>query len=1477
MPVRPASPVTNDLYFPRYGRRATLSQRWLSIGFWAATAMLALVANLAGPALSGIVFVPILAMAAVSILLSVRLPGGAYAGLLPTALAAAALAIGYQRSTLLMPIISAVAVPVILLLGLLVPRLRVLRERVVFELLWLSSAATLSLIAAGWVYEQMGGTRVPDVLIEGKGGAALVFVALFFLLMAAFTSIWLLLGEIDLREYWAHYWRPLFGTGLIATLALGPLMALALSFPWQVSLLGVALYALGALLLYNVTRAQISLTDRIADLHVLNNIGQTLNSNLDLADLLRSIHSEIGRLLDASGFYLCLIEDGDTLYFPIVYADGRAQPPLARPRGNSLTDYVIDTRHSLLLRHDVARQAAEMGVEPVGEMPHSFLGVPMIAGDQIVGALGLRNYTDDYAYDEHDQRVLETASSWAAIALQNAQLFRMSQRQAGELTSINEVAELVSTRLDLGSVIDTICRIVVDVVGCQKAAVFLLDSDQQSFHLAGSVGLSEAYREQSQHLDIAVSSRAQAIRTGEASLLENVTLDEAFDDVRELLVAEGIRAVLDVPLRIGDEVIGSLAAYFNQPHHFEDAEVELLHTLAGQVAVAVKNADLYEATTMQSRELRALYETGRAINASLSLQGVLAAVATSMLDVLNVESCMAVLVDEDRQVLIPEIWVEMAEGVVLQREGDDQALLQPAVPLLRQTTHDREVIPLHRARLEPNDLFAPLMEYFELESGLALPLKVHGDVLGLLIVGHRSRPSTYGPATARLARALADQASVAIQNARLFENTDVALTRRIDELAALEMISQRMARRLDLRTVIEQVVSAAALATGAEVSEVLLLDENRRYLTVEFREGPDGQHQAMSWPVDRGVVGQALRSGQPVLVPDVGQMPGYVETLQTTRSELAVPIILDQERLGVINLESGRYSAFDQDQARFISNLAEHAAIAIQNAQLFETVQERAEEFRTLRRIAIDLLSSTDIKPTLQVIAREAMAHIPANDIHIYLYEQSTGELTFGTSLWRNGDVDVEFAIPRPNGLTATVARTGERLVIKDPATHPLFENVIDNPEWHMPPAMVGAPLKRGNEVIGVFNVAYEDPAKITDESLHFLELLGAQAAVAIANARLTEQTRTGRDRLQAVLNSIHDGILMFDNSGRLVLLNPRASELLNAPLGETAGQLHYTSLLRRVARGLTGEDRDRVGEVLDLVRRIAADPTRSTSRSYMFHNPSLRVIEESSTPVIGENGAPIGRLFTLRDITHDYEIQTYRQEMSNMIVHDLRSPLAGVITGLNLALEEAVEIEVDIHQQTLEASVQVALSSANTLLRLVEEILDVNKLEAGEVPLMTEAEDLDEMIEQATLVLASSAADASIDIQVDIPPELDPVLADRDKIERVLVNLIDNALRYTPEGGLVRIGVTPGRDYHTVSVIDTGEGVPSEERERVFDRFFQGDVSRRKRGAKGSGLGLTFCRLVIEAHGGAIWVDDGPEGGAAFYFTLPVLHDDEY
>jgi signal transduction histidine kinase len=228
-------------------------------------------------------------------------------------------------------------------------------------------------------------------------------------------------------------------------------------------------------------------------------------------------------------------------------------------------------------------------------------------------------------------------------------------------------------------------------------------------------------------------------------------------------------------------------------------------------------------------------------------------------------------------------------------------------------------------------------------------------------------------------------------------------------------------------------------------------------------------------------------------------------------------------------------------------------------------------------------------------------------------------------------------------------------------------------------------------------------------------------------------------------------------------------------------------------------------------------------------------------------------------------EIQRLRQETTELIIHDLRNPLSNIVVTFKL-------LSLMLPEEVLQANreiIEVAQKSAERMQRLVETLLEVSRLDAGEAEFIFNPIDLGAMIKD--VVHGVSVIDRKgVDLGVEMPADLHKVQADRDKIERVLMNLMDNALKYTPENGCIVWKVENRGEMVQVSIADTGPGVPPEDRERIFGRFSQAAGEKPHR--RGFGLGLAYCRLTVEHHGGRIWVEDGEGGqGSRFVFTLPI------
>jgi signal transduction histidine kinase len=321
----------------------------------------------------------------------------------------------------------------------------------------------------------------------------------------------------------------------------------------------------------------------------------------------------------------------------------------------------------------------------------------------------------------------------------------------------------------------------------------------------------------------------------------------------------------------------------------------------------------------------------------------------------------------------------------------------------------------------------------------------------------------------------------------------------------------------------------------------------------------------------------------------------------------------------------------------------------------------------------------------------------------------------------------------------------------------------------------------------------------------------------------------------------------------------------------EAITSLNVNEIAGRQLSDLTADFRQPLGFSTEEVRNIKEGATRKRElglllrHSYKFQE---RFYERTISPVWAANEQVLGWVIVVRDITEEEQISQTRELLTETLVHDLRSPIGAIKTTLELIQEGLAESERD---PVTEQSIDIASRSTDRVLTLINSLLDISQLESGNVDIKTRPGDINKLIMEVVGDLVQQAGEDGVILRNPDGKDIPDVLMEENLVRRVLTNLLDNALKFTPEGGMVTIKTTQEEDgFVTIRVGDTGPGIPEDYHEKVFTRFSQvpGRLGRRR----GSGLGLTFCRLVVEAHNGRIWVESGAkEIGATLAFTLPV------
>ena len=574
---------------------------------------------------------------------------------------------------------------------------------------------------------------------------------------------------------------------------------------------------------------------------------------------------------------------------------------------------------------------------------------------------------------------------------------------------------------------------------------------------------------------------------------------------------------------------------------------------------------------------------------------------------------------------------------------------------------------------------------------------------------------------------------------------------------------------------------------------------------------------------------------------------------------------------------------------------------AEENARLYVEAETRAVELATLNETALAVGAQLTLPDLLNLIARKSCELVKARSSYIYLCNQEVGTLTVRAE-HNSPKSFMGRTISYGEGVAGMVAVTSRPMRINNYSEWSARASAYQDEREIT--AVLGVPLISGGRVVGVLDVLDDMHHRVfNDDDVRLLNLLGPQAAIAINNALLYQEVWKERDRIEAVLNSVKDGILMLDYNYNVVLCNPRFTELMTLESDRVINRTisEVADMLGETIESNPPFESDSVNQILRDLRR---NPEAGFKKRVIIIDPKRHYVDWSILPVPDQKGNVVGWLNVFHDMTQERELEQLRDDFISMLVHDLRSPLTSIIGGIELVntlMPEPGDRDETAEQQA-EFLEQVQRNCYN-LLNMINALLEVSRLEAGKLPLNLDVITLNQLLENSINQIRIMAHEK----QISIITELDtiPVLElDVEKIQRVIVNLLSNAIKFSPAGLSVRIktqvednvrrrGTTSTlnpamlrrgttsllRDAKAessykallIAVTDEGPGIPANSLDKIFEKFTQLQTDQRR---TGTGLGLALCKLVVEAHGGRIWAESELGKGSTFFFSLPCILD---
>jgi len=1180
------------------------------------------------------------------------------------------------------------------------------------------------------------------------------------------------------------------------------------------------------------------------------------------------------------------------------YMDSRAMLQLRYRGGKTLPEQVFDARRprrvaevNFIRDYPLEPELLELYRRAVGQrLPVSSLLVPIQSATTAFGLILLDNFNQAQAFSQADEDLVLALAQQVSLFLENARLIQAAQERARQMEVLSSIVTELTAYLRREDIVGTLLDRLKAVVPYDMATLWLREDER--LRVFAVRGFTEPEAEYRMGLSLVIAESAlvqEMLRTAAPLSVGDVRRDARFPSLEVTPLSW-----LGLPLMVKGELLGLIVLEKWEAHFYTQEKVQVAMTFASQAAIALENARLFDESQQRAAELDERSQR-------LSLLNRLSA---SLAATLDAEKIMRFTAEE----LFSALEGEFVSTVVFEQ---NQPRLSFTLPAVRMLSPELPLSPLFQRFMEGSSAFVtekaaeepdlqplslawrPAMPYL-----LALPL-MSGEQLRAVYLIQRTR-SPFTSAEIELARTMANQTTLALENARLYQST----LRTAERFAILNQVSAEIAFALSIEDLVHAVHQAATRLFPLDAFVFSLANEPEQAVDVIYLVDKGELLTPMRLKWGQGISGYVIASGETILTHTLDEVRALraAPRGELPASILAVPVRQGEKIAGAISVQSYRSHAYTEEDLQIFSTLASQVGVALQNVRLFaevqtlaesleQRVQERTAELErekhyieVLLRILSEVSATLDLNRALKRTLGLLNEAVGAEQGTILLLDPEDSMLYYRAGYGYVSEQEVEMEMKERRGfrigegLAGWVAAHREAVLVEDLTKDPRWVPTQTSREHR---SAVVVPLMVGENVLGVLMVFHRQPRFFNEESLNLIRAIAGQVSVAINNANLYELIREQSERLgqlyrqqaeeasrsQAILESVADGVLVTDAANRISFLNRSAERILGIEASRILGQplSEFAGLFGKAAR-----------EWIRTIRYWSETPSAYRSDESYVERIELedgKVILVHLAPVILQNEF-LGTVSIFRDITHEVEVERLKSEFVATVSHELRTPMTSIRGYVDLLLMGAAGVLNEMQSNFL----NVIKSNTDRLNALVADLLDISRIEAGRVSLTPQPINLVHLVEESLNEMRrrSQQENKPMTFSLEAEPDLPMAFGDAERIRQILDNLLENAYSYTPAGGRVQVRLHRSDSELQVDVQDNGIGIPPQEQARVFERFYRGENPLVIE-TPGTGLGLSIVRQLVEMHGGRIWVTStGVYGeGSTFSFTLPVYRTD--
>jgi PAS domain S-box-containing protein len=1180
------------------------------------------------------------------------------------------------------------------------------------------------------------------------------------------------------------------------------------------------------------------------ELESLRRIAGELARTPDVEGVVRALLDEIGSLFDV-GFaaltfisqdaaeaagYLARSHGRDLDWWRDVHLDLEREPSgIASVVFEAASFAVYDVTASNRVS---ARLATETGAK-------SAAFVPLVSEGRVIAVLSVATTDDHRAFSSEDLAALQALASEATMALDRTR----SAIALGEALERERLVAAIGRRLrgelELDSALEATVEETARALGASRCFI-RLGEDTGNMPIVAQWVAPGARPIGDDTSTLPISNlAARELRTVAVGDIDGTpeVADPSLGGLAHLH-AIGALSGASTPIVVEDRLIGVLSAHRDSRRPWSQGDVALLEAVAAEAGLAIRLGRLLEENRDRLGQQSALLRAAQVLSGELELETVLQRLADELATLLQADASDCYLYDRERSVL-------RCAAV----HGFDPSLIGfefPADAGLAGLSI-REGRPLVAADYAQLSAQVPHSAYSGFTDVIVAPMRWSEEVQGVLGVGRRgSRP--FGLREAEVLEAFAGLASLALRNAATFtlSSRQARVQRGFYRIASV--LGQSLSRAATLDAVARAAVDALDAASAAVLmpyGDVLVLAGSHglppslRGLLAEglgADDGPLGRTASQA----RVVAAPALADDDrfPKAWRDAAAAEGY-------HALLSVPVDTPRHDTGgLVVAFFAEEHEFSDDDLELAQHLADATRGALERSELFEAERGARALAQQLTRTGQLLTTELDPAAVLDEVVQQAPALVNADACAIRVLEDD--ELVVSAAEGRGADDALGTRSPANAWLSGDVVQSRSPVALENAGGDPRLRE-LDPMLSGGNAAYLGVPLAGPEGApLGVLAVYAADPRPWRAEEVEAMLALAASTSAALSNAELYQRVALEKERSFAILANIADGIVAVDREGRVVLWNAAAEKITGVQADDALGRTPVQVLQRTLESESDTPQGDRLVPIMRGREEVLLSVTEAVMR-----DPA---------------GAVAGRIFAFRDISADRLVEQMKSDFVSTVSHELRTPL----TSIYGFAETLLRRDVMFGDEERLTFLGYIASESQRLTGIVDALLNVARLDTGDLQVNLLPTDVRDVVGQV-VQNAQETTTNSHSFVVDLPPEPLAAHADPDKLRQVFSILLDNALKYSPDGGTVTVGAERKRETVEVSVADEGIGIPQADQEQIFRKFYRGADAESRVGAGGTGLGLFIARGLVTAMGGRIWVDSREGEGSTFAFELPL------